>query len=248
MITFIYDATFEGLLTAMYFAYKEKNECRIAFGSNYQLALDDSPIYIETDYDIYNKMENYISGRCGIENLMSMYKAYLGELPGISTSILNFFRIALKKGIETQYMHVNPCVLQVLNAEKTVVRESQKMQGFIRFKKVSANMLYAPYQPTSNITPLVAGHFADRMNSYKWIIHDTNRGVYAVYNGKSCIIGRAVPKNLPAFKDIDQDYEKLWVSYTKSVAIKERKNLKFQMSLMPKKYWGFLTEMNHRTS
>jgi len=57
-------------------------------------------------------------------------------------------------------------------------------------------------------------------------------------------VGRTVPRNLPVLRDIDADYEELWKSYTKSVAIKERRNLRLQMSFMPKKYWKFLTEMN----
>ncbi len=244
MITYIYDSSFEGLLNAIYFAYKEKSEGRVVTGDFYQMALGDIPVYVETDLEIFSRMENYIAGKCGIENLMTMYRAYLGELPGISNQIFEFFKVALKKGFQTQYMHADARVLPVLNAEKTAARESHKMLGFIRFKRVGENLLYAPYQPTCNTTPLVAKHFADRMNSYRWIIHDTVRGVYAVYNGKNCIIGRSVPNNLPSFQDIDQDYEELWTSYTKSIAIKERRNLKLQMSFMPKKYWGFMTEMH----
>jgi probable DNA metabolism protein len=244
MITYIHDSSFEGLLTAIYFAYKEKAECRIASGSFHQMVLGDTPVFVETDSDIFYRMENYIAGRCGIENLMSMYRAYLGELPEISNQIFEFFKVALKNGLQTQYMHADPRVLPVLNAEKTTARESHKMLGFIRFKKIAEDMLYAPYQPTSNVTPLVAKHFAERMNSYKWIIHDTVRGVYAIYNGKSCLIGSCVPDGLPAFSDIDHDYEELWTSYTKSIAIKERRNLRLQMSFMPKKYWGFITEMH----
>jgi len=244
MITYIYDSSFEGLLTAIYFAYKEEEECRVVSGSFHQLELGDMPVYVESDPELYSKMENYIAGRCGIENLMSMYRAFLGELPDISDAIFRFFKVAMKKGLEAQYMHANPDVLPVLNAEKTVARESQKMLGFIRFKKIADDTLYSSYQPTSNTTPLVAKHFSERMNSYKWIIHDTVRGVYAVYNGSECIVGKTVPRNLPVLRDIDADYEELWKSYTKSVAIKERRNLRLQMSFMPKKYWKFLTEMN----
>ncbi|MCK5758582.1 MAG: TIGR03915 family putative DNA repair protein, partial [Clostridiales bacterium] len=117
-----------------------------------------------------------------------------------------------------------------------------KMQGFIRFKKLEDDLMYATYSPTSNVTSLVAPHFADRMNSFNWIIHDTTRNVFAVYNKRECIIGHSVPSNLPELVDIEADFEDLWRSYTVHVSIKERLNLKLQMNFMPKKYWHFLTE------
>ncbi|HPJ21885.1 MAG TPA: TIGR03915 family putative DNA repair protein [Clostridia bacterium] len=245
MIIYICDSTFEGLMTAIYFAYKEKAECKVVSGETYQMSIGDTTVHVETDLQIFSQMENYIAGTCGIENLMTMYRAYLGELPDISNQIFAFFKVAIKNKLNTQYMHADPRVFPVLAAEKTTARESHKMLGFIRFKKIADDMLYAPYQPTSNVTPLVAKHFADRMNSYRWIIHDTVRGVYAVYNGEKCMVGCRAPDNLPILVDIDRDYEELWTSYTKSVAIEERRNLRLQMSFMPKKYWKFITEMHN---
>ena len=122
--------------------------------------------------------------------------------------------------------------------------ESCKMHGFVRFKKLDEDVMYASYTPTSNITPLIAPHFADRMNSFNWIIHDTRRNIFAVYNKRECIIGHTVPENIPKPVDIDADFEDLWRSYTVHTTIKERLNLRLQMNLMPKKYWHFMTEMN----
>jgi len=52
MISYLCDTTFEGLLTAIYFAYKEKQECRVLSGDSYQNTLDELLVNVDTDYDI----------------------------------------------------------------------------------------------------------------------------------------------------------------------------------------------------
>ncbi|MCD6322733.1 MAG: TIGR03915 family putative DNA repair protein [Clostridiales bacterium] len=247
MISYLCDTSFEGLLTAIYFAYSEKNECQVLSGSTYQNTLGETLVEVVTDYELYRKMESYISKRCGVENLMNMYKAFLGEDQGVADLVFRYFKTAMKMKLETIYMHAEPTVSPVLKIANRVSAEGHKMQGFIRFKKLKGNLMYAGYSPTSNVTPLVAPHFADRMNSFNWIIHDTTRNVFAVYNKKECIIGHSVPSNLPDLVDIEADFEDLLHSYTVHVAIRERLNLKLQMNLMPKKYWHFLTEKNYHT-
>ncbi len=245
MISYQCDTSFEGLLTALYFAYKERQECRVLSGYSYQNAIGETLVGIDTDYSLYHKMESYIADNCGVENLINMYRAYLGEDPGIADMVFRYFKIAMKMKKETPLMHADPNVSPVLKISRRVGMESCKMHGFIRFKKLEDDLLYAGYAPTSNITPLVAPHFADRMNSFNWIIHDTKRNIFAVYNKKECVIGHSVPGKLPQLVDIDADFEDLWRSYTVHVAIKERLNLKLQMHFMPKKYWHFLTEKNY---
>ena len=246
MISYLCDNTFEGLLTAFYFAYKEKQDCRVLSGRTYQNTLGETLVDVLTDYNIYSKMESYICERCGSDNLMNMYKAYLGEDPGVADLIFRYFKIALNMKDETIFMHADPTVQPVLKIAHRVTMEAHKMQGFIRFKKLEDDLMYSSYSPSSNTTPLVAPHFVDRMNSYNWIIHDTIRNVFAVYNKKECIIGHTTPGVISIPVDIDADFEELWRSYTVHVAIKERLNLKLQMSFMPKKYWHFLTEMNSK--
>lgn len=242
MISYLCDTSFEGLLTAIYFAYKEKLECRVLSGSNFQNAMGETLVEVETDLELYSKMESYIADHCGVENLMNMYRAYLGEDPNIADIIFRYFITAMKMKTETPLMHAEPNVAPVLKIARRVAMEGHKMQGFVRFKKIDNDMMYAAYTPSSNVTPLIAPHFADRMNSYNWIIHDTSRNIFAVYNKQECIIGHSVPKNLPDLIDIEADFEDLWRSYTVHVAIKERMNLKLQMNFMPRKYWHFLTE------
>ena len=115
MISYLCDSSFEGLLTAIYFAYKETNECRVLSGNTYQNTLDETLVEVNTDYDIYSKMETYISERCTVDSLMCMYKAYLGEDSGIADSIFRFFKIAMQKKEETMFMHSHPDVMPVLN-------------------------------------------------------------------------------------------------------------------------------------
>ena len=44
------------------------------------------------------------------------------------------------------------------------------------------------------------------------------------------------------YTEEEKTYQKLWQTYFKNIAIKERRNLKLQRQFIPTRYWKYLTE------
>lgn len=59
---------------------------------------------------------------------------------------------------------------------RKVSRESHRMLGLIRFRNLPEDIYYAPIKPDFNILTILAPHFARRLPSQKWVIHDKKKG------------------------------------------------------------------------
>jgi len=243
VINYLYDGSFEGLLTSIYEAYYRHEHPDHIYSSDYiQVNLLDTNIQITTDAEKATKVYDSIGQKISHQALKNIYYAYLSELNDIEIKILNYVRFGFKKGKEVDLYLSDDRVLAIHTAAKKVTRESHLMVGLLRFKQLENNIYYAQYKPDHNITPLISGHFVDRFSDQNWIIHDVKRKYAAVYDKNSCIFTDISDEMTPLFFNISDDYEKLWKNYFTNICIKERINPKLQKQYMPVRYWKFLTE------
>lgn len=79
------------------------------------------------------------------------------------------------------------------------------------------------------------------------ILHDKNRSLAFLYNcqNKNDYEIILVPENfeINSFSQEEQQFQKLWKTFFKTISIKERTNSRLQIQYMPKKYWKDLVEM-----
>ena len=107
----------------------------------------------------------------------------------------------------------------------------------------AGGVLYAPYSPDNNITVLLMAHFAVRLKSEKFVIHDLNRKIAGMYDGREWIMGYAGKADI-YLSEQEKAFESLWKKYYKAVDIKERPHEKQMKRSMPVRYWKFLPEKN----
>lgn len=246
MICYIYDGSFEGLLTAIYESYyrKEKPE-EIFKEQEFIIDFFAEPIYIKTDSEKACKVYNSIKDKISHEVLEEIFYVFLSELKESSTIIYKYLKIAFKIGKNIKlYMH-NNTVMSVEKISRKVFGEAHRMLGFVRFKILHNDLYYAEMKPDYNILQLIMPHFSARFSSQKIIIHDISREIAALYNKDKWVIIELLKENIEEFKVTSDNsiYEKLWKEYFNSIAIENRKNLKLQRKCMPERYWKFITEM-----
>jgi probable DNA metabolism protein len=243
MLNYLYDGSFEGLLTCIYEAYYRHEQPSHIYSSKYiQLNLLDTNIRISTDPEKASKVYDSIAKKISYQCLKNVYHAYLSELNDIEVNILNYIRFGFKIGKDVDLYLSDDRVLAVHNAVKKVTRESHLMVGLLRFKHLENNIYYAQYKPDHNITALISGHFVDRFADQSWVIHDVKRNYAAVYDTKSCIFTDISDEEVAITTNTGDDYEKLWKNYFNNICIKERINPRLQKQYMPSRYWNFLTE------
>lgn len=239
---YLYDNTFEGLLTALYNHFNIQETSGIFPKDSYQISLMNPCKEIITSEDnsryLYSKIKNELS----IDVLKNVYHCFLSDNIKRETLILNYLNLGFKKGRIFNLYHTHPDVHPILDINKKVQNETHRYLGYVRFKDL-ANFLYSEINPQYNILPLIAYHFADRFNNESFIIHDAKRNQAIVCRGGKWIIS-------PFYKDptINKQsdiYELLWKKYFKTVAIENRKNLKLQQNFVPLKYRKDLLEFEN---
>ncbi|MDO4552547.1 MAG: TIGR03915 family putative DNA repair protein [Bacillota bacterium] len=104
-------------------------------------------------------------------------------------------------------------------------------------------LLYSRIEPVHDILELLGDHFADRFREDPFIIHDPPRGKALFGLKGSWYVGPLREEDLPPLSRGEKEYRRLWQSYFRNIAIKERTNPRCQRQFIPSRYWKNLTEM-----
>ncbi|MGE5474426.1 MAG: TIGR03915 family putative DNA repair protein [Ignavibacteriales bacterium] len=242
-VCYIYDGSFEGLLTAIYEAYytNEKPDF-ILLKANYQENLLAKKIVIQADCSKADKVYASIANKISYNALRKVYYVFASEIPEAGTMIYQYLKLGWKMGKEVDLHLSEQKVLDVHTVSKKVSREKDRMLGLIRFRKIKGNIYYAPIEPDYNIVGLIASHFVRRFNDQYFIIHDVRRSIAVVYNKSEWIISEFISNQAVALDNDESNIQNLWKQFFESIAIKDRINPKLQKQYMPKRYWKHLIE------
>lgn len=242
MICYIYDNSFEGLLTSIYEAYyRSEKPSEIIREKDYSPTLISKPIYIKTDREKYLKVEEGIKKKISTRALNNIYFTYLSDLEGVDTKIFNYIKLGFKLGKELdEHLYRNEVKI-IHDCRRKVLLEKHRFLGFIRFKE-SGDFLYAAITPDHNILHLLMPHFVSRFPEEQFIIHDLKRSLGAFYKEDKWQIFDLRQDALIPFTQEEYEYEKLWQVFFKTIAIDNRLNPKVQKSFMPVRYWNNLNE------
>lgn len=245
MITYIYDGSFEGLLTSIYEAfYARIKPDDIKASEDYIENFLIEKIYIKTDMDKSQRVYEAIENKISHESLKRVFYAYLSELADSEMKIYKYLKIGFKLGADVDLNLANQDVLNIDNIYKKVGTERHRLVGLLRFKRIKQDILYAQVEPDHNVIALVAPHFKARLSSENFIIHDTKREIAVFCNKQEWVIKEIQVQDPFLVKDTEESYEELWRVYFNAISIKRKENIKLQKRNMPMRYWKHLTEKN----
>lgn len=244
-LTYIYDGSFEGLLTLVFNSYVSNTfPIQIYTKKNYENNILDTPKYIETDYTKAERIYNGIVKNISYDTLYYAYNSFLSNTPKKELTILEYLCNAFKIGPKINTMLSIDYVFNTIAMSKNALGECHKLKGLLRFSEIKNNLYYASIHPDNNILEPLGQHFIRRLPTQNFIIHDKNQNIVFLYNTKTYrIINDIVLPNIQ-ISDAEQEYRELWKKFFNTIAIKERTNPRLQMQYMPKKYWQDLTEKN----
>ena len=249
---YIYDKTFEGLLTLVFDAYAHKAFPDQILGETEWLPLfSDTAFRVVTDKDKAQRVWRGLHKKLSKEACGMLSVVFLSEIQDIEMLIFRYMQkaFAATKSIEVNFADED--VLACAKIYRKVSREAERMRMFVRFQKTVDGIFFAPIEPEYNVLSLVADFFADRFGDQRWVVYDVKRKFGLYYDlQKTEVI---------SFDDLDFDlktgqlndaqasadealYKSLWQTYFTSIAIKERLNPKLHKKLLPKRFWKFLPE------
>ncbi len=255
MTVFLFDKTFDGLLTAVFDAYACKNFPDLLLGEGDALPLFcDERYAVVTDDEKARRVWTALRKKLSPSALGCLTQSWLSELPEIGTLSFRYIRkvIDAARSIETNFADED--VLALAQVWKKVDWERLRLMQFARFQKAADGTYFAPFSPRHNALPLVVPHFKDRFAEQKWMIYDTRRryGFYYDLNDVTEVVFLegsreerllalgVLPDEMMA--EDEQLFQRMWQTYFKSICIKERLNPRKHRQDMPVRYWRYLTE------
>ena len=242
MADYLYDGTFDGLLTCIHFHYYNEKAEGIYIKEEYQPNMLRKSVVVETDPEKADIVYKAISKKISPYDLRRVYKVFMSSEQDKDTKILNYVRYGFKHGSSISMLHGDPIVYAVQSIEKKVNNEVHRLKGLIRFSEMEGGVFYSPIEPDHDIIEFLAHHFCDRYKNEPFIIHDVKRSKALVaYQGEWYITG-FTRENVTIKSAEEEAYSKLWKQYFDTIAIKERTNPRCQKNLMPARYWRNMTE------
>lgn len=253
-MVFIYDGSFEGLLSCIFVIFKERiTPVAINVESNHQFTLLDTPKRISTNEDLAARVLKGIDERTNSPASELIYKLFLSELPLSEMLIYHVIQEIIRKGDGSILENfANSFILKASQVEKMIHREVHRMHAFVRFQKSQDGLFCAVIDPDFNVLPLIGDHFERRYADQPWLIVDTRRHYGLYYDQEdTSYVGSGHPVfelNINMFQNEtikdkqEKEYQSLWKNYFQAVNISERNNKKLHLRHMPRRYWKYLTE------
>ena len=256
----LYEPSFEGWLSAVFYVYEHKLHhnpaLKLVAQDSYVPSLIDHcvtvPVNAEKAERVLVKLGQLI-GRSGIRQILW---GLLSEKDNIGSTLFRVVKYAIDYPNRQIMQDLgNMDVLELAQTVKSVGREKHRMEAFVRFEHTKEDIYFARVEPDFNVLPLIGEHFRQRYQDQHWAIYDLRRG-YGIYYDMSQSTPRA-PAALLMISDLDdsvlhdpssvhsedeQRYQRFWQGYFTNVNIKERKNPKLHKQYLPQRYWKYLSE------
>lgn len=201
---------------------------------------------INLNIDVDENIIKFIINDIGENNFKIIFYTFLSNDINKELIIYYFYLNALKYKKNIIYMRNLKCVNESLKISKYVQHEAHKYKGFVRFKELKNNILYAEIEPTNDILYIISKHFELRLKKEYWIIKDIKRNKLSVYDKHNFFIING--DNFKLFNNTlsekELNIETLWKEFYKTIGIETRRNDRCRMNFMPKKYWKYIIEMS----
>lgn len=240
---YVYDGTFEGLLSMVFDCYiKKVIPSRIVSKNELQINFLDSIEEIKTDNTKAKRIFDGIYKNISYDTLYNSYYAFLSDGKEKEINILKYILNGFVTGPKINNMLSLDFVFTVCSMRKRMLGESHRFKGLLRFIEIGNNLFYASIHPNNNIIENLGQHFIKRLPTQNFIIHDKIRNIAFLYNTKQYKIIDSYSFTIHYISETEKKYQELWRIFFETISIKERENSRLQMQYMPKKYWKDLVE------
>jgi len=251
MTIFFYDKTFEGLLSAVFEAFRMK-----IFPDKLLPSCEIPPMFTDTTHTVASNEEHANRVWKGLQAKLQkkacnmLTHVWLSELRGSDELLFRYICKTFATTKKIQYNFGDADVLEVQKIARKVSHEAQYLKQFVRFQKAADDIFFAPVRPQFNALPLAINHFTDRFADQQWVIYDVRRqyGYYydlhttqeITFTDDDRLLSGKLDEALMA--EDEKLFQELWKSYFKAMAIKERINPRLHKKNMPVRFWLYLTE------
>lgn len=249
-IIYICENTPDGIFTAIYDAWAARipdEKLRMLPDGTYEYELFAEYRYVETDMEKAVKVARSVSRKISGEAYRQIYAASLSHEEDKIMAIYRFLKLGFQVGAAVTDMHAKSEVCRMFELCRNVVNESHSFREFVRFSELENGILLARIRPKNFVLPLMAGHFADRFPEEHFVIIDDNSGMGVFHEkGKAWFLSPVDKASIERIGNSrrSKEYERMWKTFFRTIAIEERKNYKCQRTMCALRYRDYMLEFD----
>lgn len=247
MNIFIYDGSVAGMLSCVFFSYKNRIKPDYVCTDNIQYSMCDIIYDISRDDINAERVGRKLKSICGNGVLKTITDALRYKDDIKHKIVFDYICEVINTNTSLRENFINEKSRDFIFMLDKIYLEVHRFTGFIRFMETEDGIFYAPFEPDNDIVDLLMPHFVARYNSMPFILHDVKRNKLAMSNGKE---QKTVICNSPItvyLSENEEGFVNLWRTYYKSVNIVSRKNIKQMKNYMPLRYNKYAPE-KHATN
>lgn len=159
---FVYDRTWDGLLTAVFDAYVRRQFPVALLGE-----ADTPPLFVEVHHVVSDvgkagRVGGALQRKLSPAAMACLSGSLYAELPALDLHLFRYVCKALEAAGSIEANYADPDVRFVTDTYRKVLRERLRMMQFVRFQKTADGTCFAMMEPDFDVLPLVEPHFADR--------------------------------------------------------------------------------------
>lgn len=254
MRVYLCEDSIEGIFSAIYIAWIERNGhknnlIRIKNKKlGYNLELFTEYVEVKNSIQYVEQVALAIKKKISSEAYEWVCKCACSEREEKADCIYRFLIVGFEYGKDVLKCIHHPYVLPMFQMNREIGRELEHYYGFLRFRQLKSDILYAKAAPQNDIIVLMAPHFVDRLPNENWIIYDEKRSKAILHERQKGYFLMEVKENILEQLENnpqsvkEEEVQQLWKGFVSAISIKERKNLKLQQSMLPKKFRDYMTE------
>ena len=233
----------ESIFTAIYLSYEENREAKDTF-----LSLNEDPILfaedvpVKPDQEKTLKVMRTLKRRFGEEDYLTVCMALATPDEDKAQAVYR----TVVRGLDERYARghlfdnlTDDNIMKAFSLARYADREIGHLKQFVRFQELENGVLFSRIGPKCNAITFIMPHFADRLPIENFVIYDEKRGIFGVHPaGKQWYLlsGEEVEEPRLNLSKEEKQYQELFRHFCKTIAIKERRNLKLQRNMAPLRF------------
>lgn len=249
-IVYLCEDTPDGIFTAIYDAWAARlpdDVLSIQVERNYEMELFVKCRYVQTDMEKAVKVARSVKSKISAEAYYMIYNAALSCEEDKIDCIYHFLKMGFQYGARVVQMHGENVVCRMFELRRNVGNEAHMFREILRFHDSAEGILIAKIHPKNQVLPMIAEHFSDRFPEENFVILDAMHGMGVFHEqGKQWYLApleKEILERIWQYRG-STEYEQLWKTFFKTIAIEERRNYKCQRNMCALRYRDYMVEFH----
>lgn len=249
-IIYLCEDTPDGIFTAVYDAWAAHipdDRLSIRQERYHEMQLFADYVYVQTDLEKAVKVARSVRAKIGQEAYDMIYKASLSYEKDKIDTIYRFLKLGFRYRSRVVEMHGNDTVCRLYELGRNVGNEAHSFREFVRFHESEEGILISRIRPKNQVLPILAYHFSDRFPEEHFVILDEvhEMGLFHEKGWQWYLapLEKTALDRIWAYRRISE-YEELWKTFFRTIAIEERRNYKCQRNMCALRYRDYMVEFN----